>query len=94
MISYSKAKRYQVLGCQWVFKYKTNKHGFLKKCKAKLMIYGNQQKNYNLPIKAITLATTFLRILLVVTIKFNLETLQLNVINAFVYAYLNKTVYM
>ena len=54
----------------------------------------NQQQNYDLPTKATTLAITFLRILLLVAIKFDLEILQLDVINAFVYANLDDTVFM
>lgn len=39
---YKKAEEYQVLGYKQVFKYKTDKHGNLQKCKARLVIYGNQ----------------------------------------------------
>ena len=33
-VSSHEAKGHQVLGCQWVFRYKTDKHGRLQKCKA------------------------------------------------------------
>ena len=83
-----------MVGCQWVFKYKTDKHGNLQKCKARLVVCGNQQQNYNLPTWATTLAITSLRILLAVTARFNLETLQLDTGNAFVHADLDETVFM
>ena len=93
-VSHKEAEGHQVLGCQWVFKYKTDKHGNLQKCKARLVVCGNQQRNHNLPTRATTLAITSLHILLAVTAKFDLETLQLNAVNAFVYANLDKTVFM
>ena len=83
-----------MLGCQWVFRYKTDKHGNLQKCKAKLVVCGNQQRNHNLPTQATTLAITSLRILLAVAAKFDLETLQLDAVNAFVHANLDETVFM
>ena len=36
------AKGLQVIHSMWVFTYKTDKHGFLQKCKARLVICGNQ----------------------------------------------------
>lgn len=40
-VSYKKTKKYQILGCQWVFKYKTNKHSNLQKYKTRLVVYSN-----------------------------------------------------
>ena len=77
-----------------MFKYKTDKHGNLQKCKARLVVCGNQQQNHDLPTRATTLAITSLRILLAVAAKFNLETLQLDAVNAFVHADLDETVFM
>lgn len=33
----------QVLGCMWVYVYKTDKHGYFQKCKARLVVRGDQQ---------------------------------------------------
>ena len=74
-ISYQETKRYQVLGCQRVFKYKTDKYENLQKCKARLVICDKQQQNHNLPTQATTLAITSLYILLAIAAKFVLETL-------------------
>jgi DNA-binding CsgD family transcriptional regulator len=87
-------KGHQVLGCMWVFTYKTDKHGMLQRCKAKLVVCGNQQKPDNLPTRATTLAATSFRTLMAVVAKFDLETIQLNAINAFVNADLNELMYM
>lgn len=93
-VAYREAKGHQVLGCQWVYKYKTDKHGRLQKCKARLVVCGNQQKHHDLPTRATTLAMTSLRVLLAVAAKFDLETLQLDAVNAFVHADLDETVFM
>ncbi len=58
------------------------------------MVSGNQQKRHDLPTKATTRAITSLRVLLAVVAKFDLETLQLDVVNAFVNADLDKTVFI
>ena len=93
-VSYKKLEVHQVLGCQWVFKYNTDKNGNLQKCKARLIIYSNEQQNHKLFTRAITLAIISLHILLAVVAKFDLKTLQLDVVNAFVYENLDKTVFM
>ena len=93
-VSSANAKGHQVLECQWVFKYKTNQHGRRQKYKARLVVCGNQQERHNLPTRATTLAITSLRVLLAVITKFDLKTLQLNAINAFVHANLDETVFM
>ena len=61
-VSHKEADGHQVLGCQWVFKYKTDKYGNLQKCKARLVVCGNQQQNHDLPTRATTLGITSLRI--------------------------------
>ena len=60
VVSSKEATGHQVLGCQWVFKYKTDKHNGLQKCKSRLVVCGNQQRQHNLPTRATTLAATYL----------------------------------
>ena len=93
-VSSHKVKGHQVLGCQWVFKYKTDKHDCLQKCKARLVICGNQQKHHGLPTRPTTLAITSLCVLLALTAKFDLKTIQLDAVNAYVHANLDETVFM
>ena len=90
----SEVKGRQILGCMWVFVYKTDKHRRITKCKARLVVCGNQQRECDLPTRATTLATTSLRVLLATVAKFDLETLQLDALNAFVHADIDETVYM
>ena len=58
------------------------------------MVCGNQQKRHDLPTRATTLAITSLRVLLALVTKFDLETLQLDAVNAFVHADLDEIVFM
>ena len=78
----------------WVFIYKTNKHRFLQKCKAHLVVYGNQQAPGDLPTKTTILTSMTFQTLIAITIKFNLEMTQINIVNIFVYCNLNKVVYI
>ena len=78
----------------WVFVYKINKYRFLQKCKVRLVVYKNQQALGDLPIKATTLANTTFQTLMAITAKFNLETTQINIVNAFVHCNLDKVVYI
>ena len=94
VVDKTEAKGHQILGCQWVFTYKTDKHNRLMKCKARLVVCGNQQKECDLPTRATTLATTSLRALLAIVAKFDLETVQLDAVNAFVHAEIDELVYM
>ncbi len=93
-VSNANPKGHQVLEGHWVFKYKTDKHDRLQKCKARLVVFGNQQKRHDLPTRATTLAITFLCILLSLVAKFDLETVQLDAVNAFVHADLDETVFI
>ena len=89
-----KSNEHQMLNCQWMFKYKTNKHGELLKCKTKIIICDNQQHWLKLFTQTITLIIVVLRLLLAFFIKFNFEILQLNAINVFVHVFLNKRIFM
>jgi Reverse transcriptase (RNA-dependent DNA polymerase) len=90
----SDAKGIQVLDCMWVYAYKFEKHGRLNKCKARLVVRGDQEvaspeENY-----AATLAGRSFRTLIALTAHFDLETLQYDVVNAFINANLDDVVYM
>ena len=88
------AKGQRVLSSMWVFVYKTNKHGFLQKCKARLVVCGNQQARGDLPTRATTLASTAFRTLMAIIAKFDLKTVQMDAVNAFVHCDLDEVVYM
>jgi len=71
-----------------------DKHRFLQKCKACLVVYRNQQAPGDLPIRATILASTTFRTLMAITTKFDLEMTQIDVVNAFVHCNLDEVVYM
>ncbi len=58
------------------------------------MVFGNQQKRHDLSTKATALAITSLHVLVTLVAWFDLKTLQLEAVNAFVNADLDKTVFM
>ena len=88
------AREHQVLYCMWVFIYKINKHDYLQKCKARLVICENQQTCEDLSIRAIILVSMMFWALINIITKFNLKTIQINIVNAFMNYQLNEIIYM
>ena len=93
-VSQACAKGQQILGCMWVYTYKCDKHGRLVKCKARLVVCGNQQAPGDLPTRATTLAGTSFRTIMAIAARFDLETRQLDAVNAFVNCDLDEVVFM
>ena len=85
----------QVLDCMWVYTYKFNTKGFLVKCKARLVVRGDQQKvNHTEENYAATLATRSFRAVLSIAARFDLEMKQFDAVNAFVNAKIDDDVFM
>uniref|UniRef100_A0A1Y1LVI6 Integrase catalytic domain-containing protein n=1 Tax=Photinus pyralis TaxID=7054 RepID=A0A1Y1LVI6_PHOPY len=93
-VPWSRAKGQRVLSCMWVFTYKTDKHGHLQKCKARLVVCGNQQEKNALPTRATTLASMSFRALMAIAAEHDLELEQMDAVNAFVNCELDEVVYM
>lgn len=71
----------------WVYTYKLDQNYRLVKCKARLVVRGDQQRNISSQdTYAATLASQSFRILMAVAAKRNLELKQYDVTNAFVHA--------
>jgi len=88
-------KKLQVLDCMWVYVYKFDKHGRFIKCKARLVVRGDQQARSNKQdTYAATLAGRSFRTLIAIAARFDLELLQYDAVNAFVNADLDEEVYM
>jgi hypothetical protein len=78
-----------------VYTYKLDKEHHFIKCKARLVVRGNQQQNVTAQeTYAATLASQSFRIALVIAARFNLELKQFNVTNAFVHTLINRIVYI
>jgi hypothetical protein len=85
----------QVLGCMWVYVYKFDKHGRFQKCKARLVVRGDQQAKGRLQeTYAATLAGRSFRTLLAIAARFDLEMVQYDVVNAFVNAPIDQDIFM
>ena len=93
-VSGTNAKSHQVLGSHWIFKYKIDKHRRLQKCKARLVLFGNQQKRHDLPTRATIRTITSLHILLVLVAKWDFETLQSDAVNAFLQVDLDERIFI
>ncbi|KAI1515859.1 polyprotein [Pyrenophora tritici-repentis] len=85
----------QILDCMWVYTYKLNKHHRLLKCKARLVVRGDQQRNItSQDTYAATLASRSFRMLTAIAAKYDLELKQYDVANAFVHATIDREVFM
>jgi hypothetical protein len=94
-VASSEAKGHQVLDCMWVYVYKLNKHGFFRKCKARLVVRGDQQPtDGQADTYAATLAGRSFRALIAIATRFDLEMKQYDAVNAFVNASIDEVIYM
>lgn len=90
-----KRKGEQILDCMWVYTYKLDKHHRLLKCKARLVVRGDQQRNITTQdTYAATLAARSFRMMMAICARYNLEMKQYDVTNAFVHAGIDRKVYM
>jgi hypothetical protein len=86
---------HQILDCMWVYTYKLDKHHRLLKCKARLVVRGDQQRNItSQDTYAGTLAGRSFRMLAAIAAKQDLELKQYDVTNAFVHAAIDREIYM
>lgn len=83
-----------VLPLLWVFTYKFDTDGYLLKYKARICVRGDLQPQTNLhDTYAATLAAKVFRLLMAIIAYFDLETVQLDAVNAFANSYLDELVY-
>ena len=85
----------QILDCMWVYTYKLDKHHRLLKCKARLVVRGDQQRNItSQDTYAATLASRSFRMMMAIAAHYDIELKQYDVTNAFVHATMDREVYM
>jgi hypothetical protein len=82
----------QALPLVWVFTYKFDQDGFLVKHKARICVRGDLQVTMA-ETRATTLAARIFRFLMAIIAAFGLEMRQYDVVNAFINAHLQETVY-
>lgn len=74
----------------WVFNYKTDNQGMVTKCRSRLVVRGDLQAKSTIEdTYAATLASRSFRIMMAIIAKYDLETKQYDVVNAFVNAHRN-----
>jgi hypothetical protein len=79
----------------WVYTYKLDKDHRLIKCKARLVVQGDQQRNItSQDTYAATLASQSFCTLMAIAAEHNLELKQYDVTNAFIHATMDRVVYM
>jgi hypothetical protein len=85
----------QILDCMWVYTYKLDKHNQFIKCKARLVVRGDQQRNVTSEeTYAATLASHSFRMLMAIAAKHDMELKQFDISNAFVHATIDRKVFM
>lgn len=85
----------QILDCMWVYTYKLDKDHRLIKCKARLVVRGDQQRNItSQDTYAATLASRSFRTLMAIAAQDDIELKQYDVTNAFVHATMDREIYM
>jgi hypothetical protein len=85
----------QILDCMWVYTYKLDKHHRLLKCKARLVVRGDQQRNItSQDTYAATLASRSFRMMMAIAAHYDMELKQYDVTNAFVHATIDREIYM
>ncbi|EEA25069.1 conserved hypothetical protein [Talaromyces marneffei ATCC 18224] len=90
-----KAKGKQILDCMWIYVYKQDKKGRLVKCKARLVVRGDQEKRDDMrDTYAATLAARSFRTFMAIAARFDLELKQYDAVNAFVNAKLDEEIFM
>ena len=94
-VNKGQALRNNILDCMWVYVYKCDKHGKLLKCKARLVVRGDQQpRTSHEDTYASTLAGKSFRTLMAIAARFDLELTQFDAVNAFVNTKIDQDVFM
>ena len=93
-IKAQRCPQYQVLPLKWVFTYKTDQDGFISRYKARLCVRGDLQAPRKEDTRATTLAARTLRTMLAITAAFDLETMQMDAVNAFLNSKLTNPIYV
>jgi hypothetical protein len=78
----------------WVYTYKLNTDGFLERYKARLVIRGDLTRSIYEDTYTATLTIRVFRCLIAIAAYFGIELYQLDAVNTFCNAYLNKVLYI
>ena len=84
----------QPIPLKWVFKYKFDEAGYLLKFKARICVRGDLQPRTDEDNYAATLAYQVFRLLMALVANFDLETIQVDAVNAFCNSPLDDEIYV
>jgi hypothetical protein len=83
----------EIIPVKWMFTYKTDPDGYLMKYKARIVVRDDLQFSNVEDVYAATLASKVFRVLMALVAAFDLQTRQLNAVNAFLNAENDENVY-
>jgi hypothetical protein len=89
----SDCPRHQLIPMRWVFAYKSDELGYLTRCKARLCVRGDTQILNDQDARTSTLAARTFRTLIAIMTRYDLETFQMDAVNAFLNSTLKEEVY-
>jgi hypothetical protein len=92
-INQSDCPRHQFIPIRWVFAYKSDESGYLTRFKARLCVRGDTQVPNDQDARTSTLAARTFRTLIAIITRFDLETFQIDTVNAFLNSSLKEEVY-
>ncbi|OOQ85189.1 Reverse transcriptase RNA-dependent DNA polymerase [Penicillium brasilianum] len=92
-ISQKHCPKHQLIPMRWVFNYKSDESGNLTRFKARLCVRGDQQSPDFQDARTSTLAARTFRTLIALMTKFDLETFQMDAVNAFLNSKLDQDVF-
>jgi len=93
-LSKKQLREVEIIDNMWVYVYKFDEQGFFIKCKARLVARGDMERARQEDTYASTLAARSFRVLMAMTAKNGLKTTQIDAVNAFVNADMDREVYM
>ena len=79
------------LPLKWIFDYKFDQDGYLRRCKARICVRGDLQEEDGLETYAATLAAKTFRVMMSVSARHDLDIRQFDVGNAFLYSDLKSS---
>jgi hypothetical protein len=83
-----------ILPLMWVFTYKGDEDGFLTRCKARLVVRRDLQRNHSQDTYTAMLAVRVFRALMAIAAYFDLDIQQFDTVNAFYNAFLDEDIYI
>ena len=89
----SDCPRHQLIQMRWVYAYKTDESGYITRFKARLCVRGDTQIPDDQDARTSTLAARTFRTLMAIMTRYDLDSFQMDAVNAFLNSSLTEEVY-